>query len=108
MCPRALMPTGDRHDSTPRGACRRQAGRLAMVAVAGLLVTTAILTTPASAAVPTFSRVQGLLTSSGGGPAADGTYDMSFALFPTSKALAAVWSEGPGKVVVTGGLFDDA
>lgn len=59
----------------------------------------------AHAAVPTTSSVEGLLTSAGGGAAADGSYQMTFALYDGKTANAASWTEGPVTVVVKGGQF---
>lgn len=70
-----------------------------------LMVGALALQPVAHAAVPSFTTIEGVLTSTGGGPAADGTYDMGFALFPTKQALKATWSEGPTKVVVKNGQF---
>ncbi len=62
----------------------------------------------AAAAAPTTSQVEGLLTSAGGGAAADGTYDITFAVYEASTGGSAVWSEGPVKVAVKGGQFSYA
>ena len=48
---------------------------------------------PAAAAVPQIASVEGVLLSAGGGPAADGNYTVTFAIFPQSLGGAAVWTE---------------
>ena len=60
---------------------------------------------PAVAAVPTSTLVEGVLTSSGGTPAADGDYQVTFALYAASSGGSATWTEGPVKVTITGGRF---
>ncbi len=62
----------------------------------------------ASAAVPTTSTIEGVLLSSGGAPAADGDYDVTFAIYADDTTKTASWSEGPVKVTVTGGRFSYA
>ncbi len=57
------------------------------------------------AGVPSGVQVEGLLTSSGGGPAADGKYALTFALFGAAEGGQAVWSEGPVDVEVKNGQF---
>jgi hypothetical protein len=77
--------------------------RLRLASLAGVLALA--LATPAFAAVPTATTVEGALLSSGGAPAADGDYDITFALYAASSGGAAVWTEGPVKVKVAGGRF---
>jgi subtilisin-like proprotein convertase family protein len=60
---------------------------------------------PAWAGVPSGVQVEGLLSSSGGGPAADGKYALTFALFGAAEGGEAVWSEGPVDVDVKSGQF---
>ena len=59
----------------------------------------------AHAVMPQQVQVEGLLTSSGGGPAADGTYDVTFELLADAKTTKPAWSEGPVKVTVSGGRW---
>lgn len=59
---------------------------------------------PALAAV---AGVQGLVTTPGGGPAADGTYGLTFSLLD-GPAGKAVFSEGPILLEVKGGVFHHA
>ncbi len=62
----------------------------------------------ASAAVPTSMVVEGFLNSTGGGAAADGVYDVTFAIYNVQSGGSAAWSEGPLKVAVKGGQFTHA
>ncbi len=66
-----------------------------------------LLAGPAVAAVPGSMVVEGVLTSAGGGAAADGDYDMTFSLYETDKGGAAVWSE-TAKVAAKAGRFSHA
>jgi subtilisin-like proprotein convertase family protein len=54
-------------------------------------------------AIPTFSSVEGVLLSSGGGAAADGNYALSFSYVDAGGAV--VWSEPAQQVGVKGGQF---
>ena len=58
----------------------------------------------AVAAVPTSSQIEGVLLSSAGGPAADGTYSLTLQLLDGPSG-AAVWSEAGLSVAVKGGQF---
>ena len=60
---------------------------------------------PALAAVPTTSLVEGTLSSTGGGPAADGVYQVTFNLYKDNQAAAPYWTEGPVAVTVKSGAF---
>ncbi len=57
------------------------------------------------AAVPTTTSIEGTLFSSGGGPAADGNYNVVFSIYKDASGGTAVYSEGPVAVAVKGGLF---
>ncbi len=59
----------------------------------------------AQAAVPTTTSIEGTLFSSGGGPAADGNYNVVFSIYKDASGGAAVYSEGPVAVALKGGLF---
>ncbi len=65
----------------------------------------ALAPTPAHAAVPTATSLQGAMTSAAGGPAADGSYSLTFRLYAGQGAKSPAWTEGPVKVTVTGGRF---
>ncbi len=72
------------------------------------LVALLLLPMSAWAAPPNTSVIEGLMTSAGGGAAADGTYDVTFSVYEASSGGNAVWSEGPVKVAVKGGQFSYA
>ncbi len=63
------------------------------------------LTSIASAAVPTTIGIEGVVTSAGGGAAADGAYGVAFALYPQASGGTAVWSETGGQITVKSGSF---
>ncbi|MEY3015377.1 MAG: hypothetical protein RIT45_4112 [Pseudomonadota bacterium] len=80
-------------------ASRWQAAFGALVAAVLLVVA------PVHAAVPTQTAVEGVLLSAGGSPAADGGYQLTFALYAAASGGTALWSEGPIEVQVAGGRF---
>lgn len=57
------------------------------------------------AAVPNAVSLEGALHAAGGGAAADGAYNVVFAIYKDSVGGTPVWSEGPVQVQVKGGLF---
>lgn len=61
--------------------------------------------TPAFAAVPNSVAVEGRLMAVGGGPVADGQYDVEFALYVSKDAAAPVWKETAKALGVKGGVF---
>ena len=62
----------------------------------------------APAAVPTVTTIEGLLTATGGGAAADGNYKVTFRIFKSATDTEIVWTEGPVIVSVKGGQFSHA
>lgn len=67
-----------------------------------------LLASPSAwAAMPNTIGSEGILTNSAGGPAADGTYTVAFAILD-SAAGKAVWNEGPVQLQVKGGHFSYA
>jgi len=56
-------------------------------------------------AAPQTLVVQGVLSSAAGGPAADGEYLLTFAIYPDTKAKDAAWSDAMAKVQVKNGRF---
>jgi hypothetical protein len=58
-----------------------------------------------NASVPNKISYQGLLTTSGGAPVADGTYELKFELFNVVSSGAALWSETQSGVNVYKGTF---
>ena len=77
---------------------------------AAIVALFAMLAAPltAVAIVPGTSVIEGALTSAAGGPAADGTYKMTFSLYPAASGAPAVWAEPAVPVAVAGGLFTHA
>ena len=63
--------------------------RSLLIAVGLLVAGTAL------AAVPTIAPVEGVLQAAGGTAAADGAYDLKFALYLADVGGAAQWTEGP-------------
>ena len=55
------------------------------------------------ATVPEQIQLEGAMMSSGGGPVADGAYDITVSLFPTNKRMRVSWTEGPASLKVTSG-----
>jgi hypothetical protein len=58
---------------------------------------------PAAANVPSTMSYQGMLTNSTGVPVPDGTYDLTFRLYPVSVGGAPDWTETQAAVSVGGG-----
>ena len=58
----------------------------------------------AVAAVPTTANVEGILMSAGGGPAADGNYNVQFSLYAQQTGGTAAWTE-TGSVAAKAGQF---
>ncbi len=59
----------------------------------------------ADAAVPAMTQIDGVLQSVSGGPIADGSYNMTFSLYPSVSQGVALYVEGPVGVNVKGGFF---
>jgi subtilisin-like proprotein convertase family protein len=76
-----------------------RAGSVVLVGSALSLLPVAV-----QAAVPAGVAVEGALYSAGGGPAADGSYTVTFSLYKDSQTATAAWSES-ASVTVKGGLF---
>ncbi len=64
-----------------------------------------VLGAPAQAAVPATVNLEGVVTSAGGGAAADGTYGAAFALYSQATGGTAVWSEANVQITVKSGAF---
>lgn len=79
----------------------RMNGSLPAMACAWLLVFGVTSASAAEVAVP----VHGRLASSSGGPVADGSYPMVFALYDSEKAAKPLWQEKAVAVKVQGGAF---
>jgi len=74
-------------------------GILAAVAAA------AVCSAPALAAVPLVTAVEGTLYSAGGGAAADGNYQVTFAVYKDEVGGNPLWFEGPVTVSVKNGQW---
>ncbi len=59
---------------------------------------------PAAAATPASMLVAGAMTSTAGGPPADGVYNLTFSLYPDATATKALWSESAALNVTAGGF----
>ena len=64
-----------------------------------------VVAPPAVAAVPATIAAVGTITSSTTGPAPDGDYALSFALYGQAVGGATAWKEGPVVVTIKGGQF---
>ena len=62
----------------------------------------------ATAAVPATVSVEGRLTTAAGGQVTDGDYALTFRLYATVNANAALWTEKAAKVAIKGGVFRHA
>ena len=76
-----------------------------VLAAAAMLAAALAMPTVADAAAPTTVQVEGALHSAGGGPVADGNYDVTFAIYGAKSGGAAAWTEGPISVATSGGRF---
>ena len=85
----------------------RHLSRLAAIALFTFcLVIIASSATPTLAnAAPLRTWFEGVLRSSNGGPATDGDYDLTFAIYEGKAAKTAVWSSAKTKVKVANGQF---
>jgi len=59
----------------------------------------------AGAQAPATIGHQGVLTTSGGAPVADGTYSLTFRLYSASTGGIALWTETHSAVSVSNGVF---
>ena len=73
-----------------------------------MMVTTMLTASAAFAAGPSTILLEGAIHSQGGGPAADGNYNLTFAIYDKQTGGAAAWTEGPISVAAAGGRFSYA
>ncbi len=66
------------------------------------------LAAPVQAAAPGSALIEGVLQSTGGAPAADGDYAVTFSIYASATEQAAAWTETAAKVTITGGRFSYA
>ncbi len=78
--------------------------RLAALVVA-VAAGSATVAGPAAAAVPTQTAIEGVLLSSGGGPAADGNYTVTVGIYSAETGGNPVWAESGVTVAAKGGQF---
>ncbi|MCO4760632.1 MAG: hypothetical protein KC502_03965 [Myxococcales bacterium] len=69
------------------------------------MVAVLALSASAFAAVPKTVALEGILTSSGGGAAADGKYSVTFKIYANSSTTTPLWAEGPVSITLTKGQF---
>ena len=79
----------------------RSARRFLLLRVSTTLL--CLLAPLAAVAAPSTVAVEGFLQNAGAGPVADGSYDLTFAVFADAKAATPLWEEGPVSVPVFGG-----
>lgn len=79
----------------------------ALLSSAGLLSIGLLLCSGSALAAPPGILIEGVLQASGGGPVADGTYNLEFAIYDKPKAGTKAWSE-KAKVKVSKGVFQHA
>ena len=73
-----------------------------------LLAATALLAAfvgPAQAAVPTTVAIEGRLMTAQGGLVTDGSYAVTFALYPSQNAQQAAWTETVAQLPIKAGVF---
>ena len=75
------------------------------VSVSLVIGASALSPAPVQAAVPSASSVEGVLFSSGGGAAADGTYSIVFGVYKDEVGGNPLWMEGPVLVGVKAGQW---
>ena len=75
---------------------------LRSILIAALMI---ICATLMSADIPRRISYQGYLTSTGGAPVTDGTYQLSFTLYDSGNGGSSIWSETHGSVPVESGAF---
>ena len=79
--------------------------KLKSVLACCVILVVSLCATTLLAATPTTMRIEGVLLSNGGSPAADGDYDVTFAIYAAVSGGVAAWTEGPVKVGISGGRF---
>ena len=76
--------------------------------VSAITAVALLLTAATASAAPYTILYEGVLTSGGGTPAADGEYGMTFSMYTKASGGTAFWQESNVKVKVTGGVFQYA
>ncbi|MBI5611283.1 MAG: hypothetical protein HY902_20585 [Deltaproteobacteria bacterium] len=75
------------------------------ILVSASVAALALWSTAAQAAVPSTTAIEGVLQSGSGTPAADGIYNVTFAIFKDAVGGNPVWSEGPVGISLKSGTF---
>ncbi len=70
-----------------------------------LVASSLVVASAAGAAVPATTPIEGVLLSSGGGPAADGNYTITVAIYGAETGGSAVWTESGVTIAAKGGQF---
>ena len=73
-----------------------------------LVLAGTLLAAPVAAAIPTQIAVQGQLLNAAGAAVPDGSYLLTFRLYPSAAAQQATWSEVVDKLQTSGGRFEHA
>ncbi len=87
---------------------RRRVRPKGWLLTAALVAAVMCLSTTAWSAVPTTVAIEGRLMTAQGGPVADGSYAVTFSLYPKQAAQQATWTETVAKMAVKGGVFQHA
>ena len=91
--------------SSPSPPSARRAAVSGLRRIAALVATLALAIANSATAAPTSLLFEGALRSGGGGPAADGAYDITVALYADAQSQTALWSETQKAVKVVGGAM---
>ena len=78
------------------------------ITVSAIAAVALLLAASTVSAAPYTILYEGVLTSGGGTPAADGEYGMTFSMYTKASGGTAFWQESNVKVKVTGGVFQYA
>ena len=79
--------------------------RITLASVALVAALFPLFASIAFAAPPSTAALEGVLTSTGGGPAADGNYDLTARLYAAKSGGNALWTEATKGVPVKSGGF---
>ncbi len=101
----AMMEYNTASDRQARFGMTTKMARWAALGACCVLIGVCALPTGSLAATPGTLVVEGMLSSSGGGAAADGLYDITFSIYNVQTGGSAAWTEGTTKVAVKNGQF---
>ncbi len=97
------MPRNPAFLSQSGGLLRRLG--LPVLASLAVLASTALAPSTALATVPSLLAIEGTLLAAAGAPAADGYYNVTFAVFKDATGGNPLWIEGPVSIAVKSGVF---